>query len=308
MKLHPPSCPLRTTPLRFRATESATVRTKARATALTVHASFCCTAHQHSIASARCHIGAGAIDDGQKRHRDQVASPKLAKSRRYSLNPMGQPLPGSRVTCTAGRCLVSCPDVMHSSARALSVVSARQDTPTSRWSLHLRACLGTSLATSACPRALEPTANIHAHDDHGSSSRHSPLHRMPALARRPSRRAAVPVFERSFSSTHELLLIHHEFWMLFRNPFGQKDRFRASQQTGGSVSSTLWETPLSMPCRSTPGCRPGRRRTAAAAAERADVLSPRIDVGFMQNLVAIRWRVWWWSLNMCFAAGQLAIF
>ena len=28
----------------------------------------------------------------------------------------------------------------------------------------------------------------------------------------------------------------------------------------------------------------------------------------MQNLVAIRWRVWWWSLNMCFAAGQLAIF
>ena len=63
-----------------------------------------------------------------------------------------------------------------------------------------------------------------------------------------------------------------------------------------------------MPCRSTPGCRPGRRRTAAAAAERADVLSPRIEAGFMQNLVAIRWRVWWWSLNMCFAAGQLAIF
>jgi hypothetical protein len=27
----------------------------------------------------------------------------------------------------------------------------------------------------------------------------------------------------------------------------------------------------------------------------------------MQNLVAIRGRVWW-SLNMCFAAGRLAIF
>jgi hypothetical protein len=28
----------------------------------------------------------------------------------------------------------------------------------------------------------------------------------------------------------------------------------------------------------------------------------------MQNLVAIRGRVWWWLLNLCLAAGQLAIF
>jgi hypothetical protein len=102
--------------------------------------------------------------------------------------------------------------------------------------------------------------------------------------------------------------LHHAGRVFCTDPIGQKDRFRVSQQTGGSVSSTLWETPLAMPWRSTPGCRPGRRRTAAAAAGRADVLSPRIEVGLMQNLVAIRWRVWWWSLNMCFAAGQLAIF
>ena len=38
--------------------------------------------------------------------------------------------------------------------------------------------------------------------------------------------------------------------MLVWKPFGQKDRLWVSQQTGGSDSSTLWQSALSMPWRS----------------------------------------------------------